>query len=539
MRRWSESLSMLVAGFAAGAGLAAAGSFHQAGRFVSAIVLQSSRAWRAEEWLEVWAAFPVWAVVVQVGAAAGFARAAERVVAQRLRAKDVVWAAALLLFAVGGAAWLWSGVAWGTVLAVTASSLVAGSWLAAALGRCTLDARALAGDESAAHRWGLPGRARTSDELLGVAQAVVIRTALAVAAAWALGSLAPPLVRGAGVKGLELAGAAGSAVCLACGLLYLSGLRQVLLKAQLEGMGVQVSSRYWLSPPKALGAAISGIVLLGVLLPSDVSPVHIRDFNRWMESFTDFVGPYLVPGARARRAGGLGVTERLAQSLTDALFASLSSNRGGERLWTVLQLVLLSALAVGAWRVFRRRDRKPLRPSRGVGTVPLGIGWLLAELKRALHRLLVWFGIRLGDASDLAAGPAGSREGLGARRLRVSLARLPADVIRIYLHVLERLGERGLPRAASETPLEYLARWEKRSAVNDPEAFPALTHLFLDARYGARPQGPEALARARRAASATLRGWRRSGWARRVRSWMDGRRRNHFAREESIPSGDQ
>src|SRR5690606_25698242 len=112
---------------------------------------------------------------------------------------------------------------------------------------------------------------------------------------------------------------------------------------------------------------------------------------------------------------------------------------------------------------------------------------------------------------------------IGPRRGFWSAARLPDSVIPIYLHVIDRLGERGLRRQPSETPLEYLRRWRKRSKRPDERGLPVLTRLFLLVRYGGKPQQSSMIAEARRAAILPLRGWWREVLHARVRSWRSAR----------------
>jgi hypothetical protein len=58
-------------------------------------------------------------------------------------------------------------------------------------------------------------------------------------------------------------------------------------------------------------------------------------------------------------------------------------------------------------------------------------------------------------------------------------------VARLYRRCLERLAERGLPRAAWETPRE-LSRRVLASGVAGAEDFASLTELYVEARFGGR-----------------------------------------------------
>lgn len=568
------TLALWGAGFGAAAGVAVAGSVHQVMHLLAGVVLQSSRAAAADQWLAAWSAFPAWGVVTALAAPVLCAAMASGVALKRLSRRGAIGTTVALLVSLGVAAWLWSPSSWVAVVLAHGAAAVSAAWLSAHLARWAAET----GD--GARNWeqqvhaapeaqpvpsaqpahpGQPAQlarpvqpahstrpahpahaaqhsqpaqpvqpaqaAQAPAQAAQAAQAVVLNVALAIAAVWAVASVVPGLVEGAAVRWLELAATAGVGVSLACGFLYLSGIRQLHAKAQFEAAGVEVSPGYRLALPRPAVLVMAGAVLVALLLPSDISPLHVRDFNRWMESFTDFVGPYLVPSARVRRVDARdGAIGRIAEYVSSMLDPGAGGPGSRRRLRMLIQLVLLSLVAFGVWRIFRR-DKKTLRPGRSLHKMPLGIGWLLAEIKRAVKRLLAWIGIDTGFVGNRAGDSGSFAASTGMLRPRSRLKRLPADVVRIYLHVLEWLGQKGLPRMASETPLEYLARWERRSDERDPGALPALTHLFLDARYGVREPAPGAVQRARRAASLTLRSWRRVSWARRFRSWF-GRRRD-------------
>ena len=296
-----------------------------------------------------------------------------------------------------------------------------------------------------------------------------------------------------------------------------------MIESELEAAGVKIDPGFWRSPPRFLVAAVIAVVCLAALLPSDLSPLHIRDFNLWMEALTDRIGPLLVPAARVDRGGHDGIFARLADAASRALLAHARQTSAQGSLGTVARVVLLGVGVALVSRLFRQKP-KPLKPSAAVGSMPYGFRWLMLEVRRALLRLLARFGWYENAGAAHVGGRGAAAAGL--RRPRMRLSRLPSNVILIYLHVIDRLGERGLARRPSETPLEFLKRWRERSHAPDDRGLPALTRLFLAVRYGGSVQQDEMLQGARRAASAALRGWRRDALAARLRTWSRGRQRD-------------
>lgn len=99
---------------------------------------------------------------------------------------------------------------------------------------------------------------------------------------------------------------------------------------------------------------------------------------------------------------------------------------------------------------------------------------------------------RLRGSDQPTNAPAASASGL--RFLRRSLLS-PRDQIRYYyLSTVRRAGERGVPRAGNETPLEYVhdlkQNWPDAGADLDE-----LTHAFLEARYSPQPLDKTAVGR--------------------------------------------
>ena len=91
-----------------------------------------------------------------------------------------------------------------------------------------------------------------------------------------------------------------------------------------------------------------------------------------------------------------------------------------------------------------------------------------------------------------------SNGGKGATRRRRRAPEPALTFIRkAYRRFQSVAGTRGLVRAESETPREFLARLQGAAAVG-PEAAAALTQLYMQGRYGSRPLTAEEEAEARR-----------------------------------------
>lgn len=490
----AAGLVWLAGACAFGVAAAAAGALQGVANLIALYVLASSRGAHVELWFETWEGLPLWGVGLAALAAALGAWSA---VLDRTRPdprRAVITVAALALATVGGA-WLRGDPGW---LAVVAG--VTWQWAVA---------------------WRLAGRlSRHALEGSGVEQAErgLLATAGFVVGAWALSTLEPVQFPGAGV--LEIAAVCGMAIALISGALYLSGLRRVQLASRFQGENVQVDEALRRTPQRTFALWVVAAVILALWVPSDFVPFHIRDFNRWMEAFTDRIGPWLVPSARVNRGGG-DLVSGVFGMLYQALSAGSAQTGPANPARRIVQALLLVVLAALVWRILRRRER-PLAPSRAAGRIPLGFRWLLEEARRAILRLLArlgWF-----VTGGRPAAPVAGEEAGDPVRPRRRPGRLPRNVILLYLHVIERLGAWGLARRPSETPLEYLGRWRAQSASPDERGLPVLTRYFLAVRYGGAFQDDAMQRDARKAASAALRGWRREALAARVRSWIRRRR---------------
>ena len=494
----AADLPLYAAGFAFGIAVCMAGALQGVVNLLALYVLQSTRGASVEVWLQTWEGLPAWGLLVSLVAAS---LGSWTTVVARTRPdprRSALALAALLTLTLGGA-WL-GGDAWIVIGLGALWQLIAAWWLAARLSRFALDAAgAKTGIIDSVHQ----------------AQGILLSAAGAVVVAWALSSLAP--VQLVDSPWLEAAATFGMIVALVCGVLYLSGLRQRLIESELKAANAKIDPGFWRSPPRFLAVVVIAVVCLAALMPADLSPLHIRDFNRWMESLTDRIGPLLVPSARIDRGGQDGLLSRLADVASQAMLVGARQTGTQSPLRIVGQVALFAAGLVTVWRILRRKQR-PLEPSIAAGNVPFGFRWLLSEMRQAILRLLArlgWYG-KGGMAHPMGAETSAPVP----RRPRTRLSRLPSNVILIYLHVIERLGERGLARRPSETPLEFLKRWRERSAAPDDRGLPALTRLFLAVRYGGGVQHDELLRGARQAASTALRGWRRDALATRLRSWI-------------------
>lgn len=483
-------LVWLAAGCAFGVAAAVAGALQGMGNLLIVYVLQSSRGVHVELWFEQWKGLPLWGLLLAGMAAAlgAWIAVLDRVRPDPRRALGIVSAIAALTL---GGAWWWAegGVTWPAVAVG-----VAWQWALAWRLAVRLSRRALSGS--------------------GVEEAerILLASSGFVVGAWALSTLEP--VRLPGAAWLEATAVGGMAAAVVCGALYFAGLRRVQIGSELQKAQVRVDARFWRPPPRAFAALVVAAVVFAFVIPSDLVPFHIRDFNRWMEAFTDRIGPWLVPSARIQRESD-GLLAQLAGALSRAV--SPESGRTGQAspARRIVQALLFVALAAFVWRVLRRKDR-PLAPTSPVGRVPMGFRWLLAQVRTAIMRLLARLGWYVrGGPSGWQAAPLADDRQTRPRRRRF---RLPDDVILLYLHVIHRLGERGLARRPSETPLEYLDRWRARSRSPDERGLPTLTRLFLAVRYGGEPQRDEMRRGARKAASNALRGWRREVFTARLRA---------------------
>ncbi|TVP67294.1 MAG: DUF3488 domain-containing protein [Leptolyngbya sp. LCM1.Bin17] len=115
----------------------------------------------------------------------------------------------------------------------------------------------------------------------------------------------------------------------------------------------------------------------------------------------------------------------------------------------------------------------------------------LGQLVRALLGLLRlgWVGIMLGLAGAIALGflawlaYRGLRRGWGQWQRR----KLPPTE-RLYQQMLTWFTDQGLPKQASETPLEYAQRLYHQAKAPQAQAANEITHAYVRWRYGGEPQ---------------------------------------------------
>jgi len=133
-------------------------------------------------------------------------------------------------------------------------------------------------------------------------------------------------------------------------------------------------------------------------------------------------------------------------------------------------------------------------PSPVVGWID-GVMALLAQGLGQLVRVLLgllrlgWVGIMLGLAGAVALGflawlaYRGLRRGWGRWQRR----KLPPTE-RLYQQMLTWFTDQGLPKQASETPLEYAQRLYHQAKAPQAQAANEITHAYVRWRYGGEPQ---------------------------------------------------
>jgi hypothetical protein len=155
---------------------------------------------------------------------------------------------------------------------------------------------------------------------------------------------------------------------------------------------------------------------------------------------------------------------------------------------------LLIALAVGALLYFLRERGYRLEVAqarRAAATLRERLRDLWLRLRRRAR-------VARYNLRQRLRGPAAPADGaLPGAGLRLSRPRSlsPREQIRYYyLSVVHRAGERGVPRAESETPLEYVrdlkTQWPEAESELDE-----LTQAFVEARYSPQPIDRPAVAR--------------------------------------------
>ena len=333
---------------------------------------------------------------------------------------------------------------------------------------------------------------------------------LAVAGGWAIASLSVAGNPGAG----GAVAVAGGALFAVCGIVFVARVHQTAIALELQGEGAK------LLPGIEGGGGRAGAWLLvlpaavALLLPVNLSPLGLWNFNRWMERFTERVGPLLLPSqAPTRRIG-----EGLSRISLDRFLVDLASGgRSGDGLSGSLVLLAAAFFAVAfvAWRVFRT-PVKGGRPVR-MGRLPVGVRWLYEQIRAFVTqwfaRWFRWLGVRPVPGSGAAATTTARRR--AGRPVRGDYSSVAA----IYVEAVERMGRRGLLRRETETPLEYLERYRSRAEAGEGADFGRLTDLYMLERYGEESATAGVLQEARRAAARALRFLSRSKLASAVKSW--------------------
>ncbi|MBP8950259.1 MAG: DUF4129 domain-containing protein, partial [Candidatus Promineofilum sp.] len=157
---------------------------------------------------------------------------------------------------------------------------------------------------------------------------------------------------------------------------------------------------------------------------------------------------------------------------------------------------LLIALAIGALLFFLRErgyrlELEQVRRTWGTVGKQVRSRWL------RLRRRVRVAGYTLRQRLRSPAPPADTAPGSPTRGRRRPGPLSPREQIRYYyLSIVRRAAERGVPRADSETPLEYIhdlkQQWPEAEAELDE-----LTRAFVEARYSPQPIDKRAVARAK------------------------------------------
>lgn len=288
-------------------------------------------------------------------------------------------------------------------------------------------------------------------------------------------------------------------------ILYLVHLNQLAVAVRLRMEGFAITSYFRSRMPASVTGMIATLALAAALLPANLSPLHLRDANRWMERFTQWIGPLFVP-----RSG----PGRILVDALQPVVGMTGGGPGGVNGWaTVVQIGLVTALAVFIVRIFRGRG---YRSTGSVGSTPVGFRWLFLVIKEGVlkfaARIVAWFSPR--GATVLTQAAAQARSSVSSRpRSRRKFHTIPG----LYLYVLERMGRRGFSRDHHETPYEFLKRW--RLKVPNGKGMAELTDLFVSVRYAGEGHREDLFLRARKAASQALRGLRQAAIASRLFPW--------------------
>lgn len=333
----------------------------------------------------------------------------------------------------------------------------------------------------------------------------------ASALSWAIASFVAPAE-----GGMQVIAYAGALLHFGAGALYVAVLHQRSVHESFVLQEVRVADGFSPRVPRRVVWLIGALVALALLLPANLSPLHIRDFNNWMVALTDnFLGPLLVPS----HAPGQRVGEELRRFSADAPWGFARTGPGGpDSLFNVvLRVAFLLLLVYVFWRIFASK-RNADGTRGGMGPLSAGLRWLYEQIKGMLLELLARLGLVWGERKYLGGARIGGArtDTYGTRGGRPLLGSVAA----LYCHVLERFGRRGLARRPAETPHEFLTRWRGAAPATDERGLPVLTELYIEARYAERDEAAGTLKAARKAASLALRGWTRAALTSKLFGWL-------------------
>ncbi len=313
----------------------------------------------------------------------------------------------------------------------------------------------------------------------------------------------------------------GGVLCVAGALVLITALHHASVTERLVSEGVHVAPDFHPAVPSGLVGLVVAVVVLGTMLPANLSPFQLRDFNQWMVILTErFIGPLLVPSQGPARGIGEGLRGLSMQSALEGLEAGGSSNPAQDLLSLSLQIVLFVGVAYFAWRIFRSVRNAP-QGTPGFGSLSWGLRWLYQEVRSWVIDYLTRIGILGGKGGSRLLRPKNVTvaETDRSKRTRPTLNSVGA----LYRYVLSRLADRGVARRTSETPYEYLRRCQTEAPSLDEKGLPYLTQLYVAVYYQERLSDAAGLREARGAAARALRGWTRAAIRSRLFGWMKRR----------------
>lgn len=340
---------------------------------------------------------------------------------------------------------------------------------------------------------------------------------LTLCGAWAAASFALPSVAPAE----HPLAVVGGLLCVPAAFVLLTIFHQVSVNERLAAQGVNLDSTLRSGVPRVNVGFVVGAALIGILLPANLSPFQLRDFNQWMVILTErFLGPLLVPSQGPARGIGDGLSGLSLQNALEGLERGGSARPAEDLLTLLLQIALFVGVAYFAWRVFRVARHSP-QGTPGYGSLLWGLGWLYQQVRGWVVDWLTRIGLLGWKASERLRTSPGtpSVSNERSRRSRPALNTIAA----LYGYVLERMADRGLARRVSETPYEFLGRWRREAPAADESGLPALTRLYVAVRYQERLPGTNSLLEARHAASRALRGWTRAALRSKLFGWIKGK----------------